>query len=949
MRKFNSSQPAIINTELRALDESFSIENDGLLEQWYYDNTQQYSPNRLITPLTLTAKLIAVDGDTHTAYTPTFQNVMWYVKEWNSTTGTYNDWTLVTANADGADVSYFTSGFALKVKKNVDPLHGVSIRCVAEYQDPRDSLLTYVVEETVLLLSNRDSRVVYPEVAILSPSIRSFNPLIDWEAVTEDGDPVLDENGEQKYIQKSEFEFKGKLINAPEKDNTTGDVAIYKADGWGTEQMIPTNENGAESVAPVMDIVYADGVDDGDQADGQYVEGLDANFRATGNGGVLGVHQGNAYVKAIRGNTVVWNQLLKNNSASETVNGVTFTNNGDGTFTCSGTANSLVNKSLTLSSDFPLLITNHSYLLRGCPEGGSRVTSFCLRNNEGNIYDAGEGRIFNASSTNTSQFNISFRAGTYSTLVFKPMLIDLTLIYGEGNEPTTVEQFEADYQKWFGHPLTYEPYNAGSLVPVKTTAVKTNGFNQWDEEWEVGIYSDVTGQKSSSTIGFIRNKNFIHVLPSTEYYAKFPSNNARILFYDKNKSLIQSDNTIANKVFTTPANCVYLTYYYQDTSYANNSCINLAHDNSRNGEYEAHWDKTTKLPLTEVTGIADGSTTSVLIFPDGMKRVGDVYDEIKYEGGELVAYKRVGSVDLGTLTTWQKLTDGGSSMNLTYFRTAMADRAVGSSMNIVCSKYQKAKGRARTSLTDKTIGQYNFTEDKIAIMDSTYDSYSASDFTTAMSGVMLYYELAEPIRYVLDRVQPITDFIWYGVDEAGEHLVETMPYYKEGQGTDTIKVDAMYGENIHIMLRCTKTTGSDVLSPSKSYANLVWRIDDLDVHTVSYNGGSVRGDKSDKTFGTIVNVKGGTLTENQKKQHLLFNWKHRKNTSPTESDAGWGLETTISGQSLVSVRAQEGGSLGNSLVYPYTYLLGAYEEVVVSGSDTSVITDNGEVVYDRPM
>lgn len=43
------------------------------------------------------------------------------------------------------------------------------------------------------------------------------------------------------------------------------------------------------------------------------------------------------------------------------------------------------------------------------------------------------------------------------------VLVDLTAIYGEGNEPTDPTVFEADYKRWFGKELTFEPYDEGSI------------------------------------------------------------------------------------------------------------------------------------------------------------------------------------------------------------------------------------------------------------------------------------------------------------------------------------------------------------------------------------------------------------------------------------------------------------------------------------------------------
>ena len=88
-RRLNISTPTVINTELIPLDESFYIETNGQLEQWYYDNTNQYAPNRKTSPLTLTPKISAFDADTKQSYSPAFYTVQWFEKAYDSTTGDY--------------------------------------------------------------------------------------------------------------------------------------------------------------------------------------------------------------------------------------------------------------------------------------------------------------------------------------------------------------------------------------------------------------------------------------------------------------------------------------------------------------------------------------------------------------------------------------------------------------------------------------------------------------------------------------------------------------------------------------------------------------------------------------------------------------------------------------------------------------------------------------------
>ena len=117
-RRLNVSTPTVINTELMPLDELFYIEANGQLEQWFYDNTAQYAPNRALTPLTLTPVISAFDADSKQRYTPSFYTVKWYEKAYNSTTGDYVE-TEITNIVDDQSAEYVKSGNNLIVKKNV--------------------------------------------------------------------------------------------------------------------------------------------------------------------------------------------------------------------------------------------------------------------------------------------------------------------------------------------------------------------------------------------------------------------------------------------------------------------------------------------------------------------------------------------------------------------------------------------------------------------------------------------------------------------------------------------------------------------------------------------------------------------------------------------------------------------------------------------------------------
>lgn len=913
-RRINISTPTVINTELVPLDESFYLEYDGQLEQWYYDNTEQYAPNRKVTPLLLSPRISAFDKDTATSYSPTFATTQWYAKEWNEQQQKYVE-TLITNNVDSASADYVIQGNNLLVKKNVSYSHAVSIRCLATYIDPRDSGVTYTVEDSVNLTTNRTADVVFPEVDIISPSGRSFNPLVDDHTKVVDGETV----------QGSIFKFLGVKTNNPVQPLTT-DIRRYGVDVDGTEEIV---ENG-KGVAPIMDIRYGEYL----LADQEFM------YRQTAGGTLVGESIDKAYIEKIKGNTVAWNQMLNAISGGRCIR----VNDNTISYNFSN-ASQFYNNVASFTT-----ITNHKYffaikgfgdaVLRTSKEGDFEYMS------QGDIY-AGRTKIFVGTGVSSSLIltNETNRSGQ-GRIEFK--CFDLTLIYGAGNEPTTVAQFEADYQRWFSKPLTYEPYDEGSLRPVLMQSVKTIGFNQWDEDWELGDIESSGGQNVESD-SKIRSKKYIPVLPETVYYFKcYGDWTLEMRYYDSNKNYLgykdyDEQPNAKNNTRKTPTDCCFVRFAIDSANSYNNGniCINISNQ-SKNGTYEPYEEKVQGFDVTAIKGkLIDGAGESVTIFPDGMKKAGNIQDEIFVEDGVIKAIKRVGSVNLGTLP-WSKEND--YTKGNSFFSTTSSKKS-GNDVKGICSAYPFSSGSKEYYPVEKS---FNFLTHRnirnIYITDSAYTD--AATFSAAMNGVMLYYELETPETYVLD---PITDFVWYGIKDNQEVLADTLPWYVSGQGTDKLTVDAMYGEYINVVLRCKMMDG-ETLSPSKAYASLSWRVPDIESIVHSDNGGAVRSDTEEMTFGTIVNILGTNLDDDLKRKHLAFKWKiHKNNAAPNlpESEVykGWGQRITIDASDLRNVKGS-GSTLASTLVNNDVYLKGAYEGVTDNGVE---VTDNGEPVYDRPI
>lgn len=145
--------------------------------------------------------------------------------------------------------------------------------------------------------------------------------------------------------------------------------------------------------------------------------------------------------------------------------------------------------------------------------------------------------------------------------------------------------------KKYGIGVGYTAHNAGTLQSTTPTKHKTVGFNQWDEEWELGAIDLTTGANTNSSSS-IRSKNYIPVTSSTVYSVTLPTGTMAVASYDADKNFVANLGGYTNKrTFTTPANCAYIRFYVYNgygTTYNHDICINLHWDGERDGEYEPY-------------------------------------------------------------------------------------------------------------------------------------------------------------------------------------------------------------------------------------------------------------------------------------------------------------------------------------------------------------------------
>lgn len=166
-------------------------------------------------------------------------------------------------------------------------------------------------------------------------------------------------------------------------------------------------------------------------------------------------------------------QLLDKNKyrATTTLEGITFTNNGDGTWTVVGTApDDPINHSyvaysiLHLSKEFTqkYFIPGHKISVGGGKVNYDAFVQWILSWTGGYIASNSSANYPYTITEYPENFGANYielrvNKGKTVNFTFKPQFFDLTAMYGKGNEPTTVAQFRADYPNEL---YDYNPYNA---------------------------------------------------------------------------------------------------------------------------------------------------------------------------------------------------------------------------------------------------------------------------------------------------------------------------------------------------------------------------------------------------------------------------------------------------------------------------------------------------------
>jgi hypothetical protein len=137
----------------------------------------------------------------------------------------------------------------------------------------------------------------------------------------------------------------------------------------------------------------------------------------------------------------------------------------------------------------------------------------------------------------------------------------------------------------------------------------------------------------------------------------------------------------------------------------------------------------------------------------------DCYNYIDWEKKQFV--KRVGVVDMGTLDWSMRESNNRYIFSTISLNDIKPCENFDSPINAICVPYRAVS--PSKDWVDKDMSYNTVGAKRIDVVDNAYTA--ASTFKAAMSGVMLYYELAEPIITDISDILPIDNYI--GVEGGG--------------------------------------------------------------------------------------------------------------------------------------------------------------------------------------
>lgn len=312
---------------------------------------------------------------------------------------------------------------------------------------------------------------------------------------------------------------------------------------------------------------------------------------------------------------------------TSTINGVTCTDNGDGTYTLNGTANNISYFRISTFTDLDL---SKKYRLVGCPSDNS-ARGYHLYDDVNKTSDMSSdyGHGVTYQPTVQPRIYIYISKGTVcNNVVFKPMLVDATLY------PNVTYN---DFEPFTGNVPSPSPEYPQEIKSVKLKGVKTVGKNRVDlSDFEFND-SNYTHSRPINGTGKKLHDYFVDNIGKTVVVSMKTTGNSSgsisigvIYAFDENDSLIA--RIYPNNIFVIPESIknVYRYVIYGSTTGASVSDIQLEEDTVAT-EYEPYQESS--ITFTNTITLNDiGDAQDLIVRKDGVWDKNNKFVEVVFDG-----------------------------------------------------------------------------------------------------------------------------------------------------------------------------------------------------------------------------------------------------------------------------------------------------------------------------
>lgn len=427
-------------------------------------------------------------------------------------------------------------------------------------------------------------------------------------------------------ITKSSFQS---LVDSGEITNSQIGIISETSEFWAKGQYYPLVNLGEY-------LKKDDAVEFAKDLEGK-LEATQEEFTFRASAGNKSIKDSSAVIRRIKGNSIVWNQLVTN-----------------GDFSSGSTGWRTLNSTMTMYSD-RMRLTNTSSTGCGAQttlaayiKSGSKVAVIIdyKRSTSSSARCSIEFQNTNASmvsqhilsTTSSTSRRVDMNVVTMTTDaaflkvyplyngasgsycdIYSVQVFNLTLMFGAGNEPD-IKRFKELF------PNSYYSYSRPRLVGMSATGIRTIGFNCFNKDTaSYGYISSSTGGIGSSSLYMVSAP--IYVLPGTEYFLKDVRGGGSTLAYAlydsfgrviKTGGFSNNGTNASSGTVQTPSNASTMRVVVHN-SFVNTCCVNIKHSAVNDGYYEPYEEHNRDLP--EINRL----------FSHGMHRIGEHFDEITSE------------------------------------------------------------------------------------------------------------------------------------------------------------------------------------------------------------------------------------------------------------------------------------------------------------------------------